>query len=410
MKTFALLITYFLSLASFAQTASIEELDKDRVALIVRAFNERPDQLIAPLTAESVKLKSGTGRVDVNKKAKFSYYIQVEFPDDPKSKIFLVPMATSRFTPTYYQTDEWWDAHKHEKPMPRQPMNEVAAFLDEMKLSSNPDVLIIDPSLPTTIRAPLQQYLLAFYLHKYAVDGVLTLYRGAERENETEMWEKGQRPAGVRYWTPTANYAWRYARKNLSFVEDLVNGKAPLLKFEVPVEDFKSMVDRKWPRLTLGTELTKNAHNSFDSQGRFLDHLARGADFLGEGQFGVEFEVRSNKAGADDMQKYYKGTISISELAADRIKVIQEATKRLQAQHPEEVEKLRKQADERIKTIKTEEQLLLLVQKGGPKDQINKLKSELSRSSEITNIDGFSMDHWLSTRTPSKRMCRAVHL
>lgn len=385
-------------------------MDIARQELIVQAFNQKPEALIAPLTKESVKIKNGVGRVDVNKKAKFSYYIQTENSADPTSKITLIPMATSRFTPTYYQTDEWWDAHKNEKPMPKQPMEEVEAFLKEMKLNSNPDVLIIEPVTSKIQRIPLQQFLLQIYLTKYAKDGVITLYRGAERVGETEKWEAGDRPSGVRYWTPTANYGWRYARKNLNFVEELVNDKAPLLKFEVPVHEFQSMVDRKWPRLTLGTELTKNAHNSFDYSGQFKDHLAGNADFLGEGQYGVEFEIRSNRAGADDMQRFYKGTISIFELAADRIRVIREATKRLQAQRPHEAEELGKKADERVKTIQTEARILLLVKHKGSIEKINKLRSELGPARELTNIDGFSLQNWLDTKLPKGKYCRSAHL
>lgn len=393
MKKLISVLSFVLPLISFPALAQ-SDLDQQRIRLIVNAFNEKSEQLIEPLSLADVKVRNGVGRADVNKKAKFSYFVQTENSQDPQSKIILIPMATSRFTPTYYQTDEWWDAHKNENPMPRQPMDEVSGWLKEMKLTSNPDVLIIDPENEKTIRRPLQEFLLEHYIKKHSKNGKITVYRGAERAGEADQWNSGQRPKSVRYWTPTANYAWRYARKNLNFVEELVAGKAPLLKFEIPENDFKEMVLRRWPRLTLGTELTKKAHDSFDSSGVFKDHLASGADFLGEGTFGVEFEIRSNKSGADDMLKYYKGTIGIAELAADRIRVIQQATARSIQQRPQEKVQLSKLADQRIENIKAEAQLLLLIQNKGSLKEIQEAASLVSRP-EMTNIDGFSLSAYV---------------
>ena len=386
-------LSLFLSSGAGAQT--LQELDSKRIEWIVKAFNQKPEALVEPLKPELVKLVNGVGRADVNKKAKFSYYVQTEKPADPMSKIVLIPMATSRFTPTYYQTDEWWDAHKDQKPMPRQPMEEVTAWLNEMKLTSNPDVLILQPDSGAMTRKPLQELLLEHYLAKYAVNGKITLYRGAEREGEAGQWEAGQRPASVRYWTPTANYAWRYARKNLNFVQELVAGRAPLLKFEIPVSDFKEMVLRRWSRLTLGTELTKKAHDSFDSGGVFRDHLAGGADFLGEGTFGVEFEIRSNRSGADEMKEYFKGTIGVAEIAEDRIRVIRQATARVQLQRPQESEELEKRADIRVNQIRLEARLLLLLQNKGEARLIQSMAAQINRP-EITNIDGFSLAGFVS--------------
>lgn len=419
MRAIILFASLFFVLRIFAEESTVRQMDQKRAELIVRAFNDKPENLVEPLTLESIKIVDGVGRIDVNKKAKLSYYIQTEAAADPQSRIFVIPMATSRFTPTYYQTDEWWDAHKNEKPMPRQPMEEVAAWLKEMKLTSNPDVLIFAPGTLDVSRIPLQKFLLQAYVERYAKNGMITLYRGAERENETEAWESKQRPKGVRYWTPTANYAWRYARKNLSFIEDLVRGQAPLLKFQVPVSDFQSMVSRKWPRLTLGTELTKHAHESFDHYGKFQDHIAGGADFLGEGVFGVEFEVRSNRSGADQMAAYYKGTISIEELAEDRIRVIQEATKRLQAQRPQENEELRRAAAQRLQTINNEAELLHLLKNKGSSQRIRELLGKLEGRSEITKVDGFSLKSFVEKKlaeggfdqkvTPLRKSCRAIY-
>jgi len=383
-------------------------LDPVRAEWIMKAFNQVPEQLHELLTLDSVKINGGIGRVMVNKKAKFAYYIQIENPMDPNSPILLIPMATSRFTPTYYQTDEWWDAHKDIKPMPRQPMDEVQAWLEEMKLTSNPDVLIVRPDSNQVERIPLQKYLLDIYVTKYAKSGKITVYRGAEKENEPDLWEKNQRPPGVRYWTPTANYAWRYARKNLKFIELLVEGKAPLLKFEVPVADFRSMTERRWPRLTLGTELTKNAHNSFDSMGKFMDHLASPqADYMGEGQYGVEFEIRSNKAGADDMSRYYQGMIGIQELADDRSKVILQTLKRLKTQRPTEAAQLEQATNVRIKTIQVEAEILLAIQKNEPSQKIADLIAGFS-GGELTRIDGFNFKNWASQKLNQQMVAKAA--
>ena len=123
MKTIALLSFVAIGLASVLASAQVTssqvaEYDRDRAAKIIEAFNQKPESLIAPLTAASVRLVGGVGRVDVNPKAKFSYYAQTEEATNPHSKILLIPMATSRFTPTYYQTDEWWDAHNDQKRLP----------------------------------------------------------------------------------------------------------------------------------------------------------------------------------------------------------------------------------------------------------------------------------------------------
>lgn len=423
---FSILTVFFAVSTAIAQN-SIAEIDADRVKMIVDAFNQRPETLIEPLTNDGVRLKNGVGRADVNKKAKFSYYVQTENPSDSMSKITLIPMATSRFTPTYYQTDEWWDAHKDQKPMPRQPMEEVAAWLTEMKLTSNPDVLTIDPKTKLVHRQPLQEFLLNHHLNKYVRNGKITVYRGAERAGEADHWNSGQRPASVRYWTPTANYAWRYARKNLGFVSELLDGKAPLLTFDVPVEDFKAMVMRRWPRLTLGTELTKKAHESFDREGVFKDHLAGGKDFLGEGTYGVEFEIRSNRAGADDMLRYYRGTIGIEELASDRIRVIREATERTIRQRPEEKQALDQQAEQRIKTIQDEARVLLLLKNKGDVEEIHSAVRRIQYG-EMTQIDGFSLsqlaedrirqggfgqafdvEKMIQTKVRNIKMCRSIH-
>ena len=267
--------------SSLVQAQSIEQV---RTELILKAFNDKPQDLIRPLVATDIELGRIDGRIDVNEKAKFSYFLNIDRMTDINSPMTLIPMATSRYTPTYYQTDEFWEANKEAMakakadgtPGPKQDMNEVEAWLKEMKLSTNPDVIFIDPVLNKIERTPLQTFLFDHYKKNYVKDGYITLFRGAEKQGEFQSWSKGEVPRGVRYWTPTANYAWRYARKNTNFIDELVAGEAPLFKFKIPVAEFEAMVMRTWPRLTLGTELTKSAHRSFDSGKQFTDDLTNG--------------------------------------------------------------------------------------------------------------------------------------
>jgi len=408
MKFLIPLLIMIISLFAQAQSP-----DDARRLLILEAFNQRKEFLVEPLTLEDIQIKNGVGRVDVNKKAKFSYYIQTEEPSNPQSKITLIPMATSRFTPTYYQTDAWWDAHKDMKPMPRQPMEEVAAWLKEMKLSTNPDVLILNPGSAVKVqRQPLQDFLLQHYLRHYAKDGKIVIYRGAERANESQEWQAGRKPKGVRYWTPSALYAWRYARKNKNFIQDLLAGNSPLLKFEIPVADFIAMTKGRWPKLTLGTELPKSTHVGFASSGEMRDHLAGHSPFLGEGRMGVDFEIRSNSAGASAMTKYFAGPASIEDIASDRIRIIETATARLIKQTPEKTEQLNKSAEERIRTIEIEKNILLLLQSAPRSEEIPKLASQISRP-EITNIDYFNLNSFIveaKAKAPASVSCKAAHL
>lgn len=393
----AALLTVFLLFHFSTLFAQTSDLNKQRIALVVNAFNEQPDKLIEPLKEENVRIVDGSGRADVNKKAKFSYFIQIENPSDANSRILLIPMATSRFTPTYYQTDEWWDKHKDEKPMPRQPMDEVQKWLQEMKLSSNPDVIVIQPGEKIN-RLQLREFLLTEQIERFSENGKVTLFRGAERDGEKELWEKGERPKGARYWTPTANYAWRYARKKSDFIPRLVDGTAPLFKFEVPSNDFKAMALRRWPRLTFGTELTKKAHESFDRNGKFLDHLANNTEYLGEGTLGVEIEVRSNRSGANDMIRFYKGSVTIEDLANDRIHVLERARKRMISQRPNEKDAISRDIEARIATVEAEAELLLrLKTKTGSETELREILSRINRR-ELTNIDSFDLNSYVSQK------------
>lgn len=389
---------YFFSLSVHAQS-----IEQTRTDLILKAFNDKPQDLIRPLVATDIELGRIDGRVDVNEKAKFSYFLDIKRMSDVNSRMTLIPMATSRYTPTYYQTDEFWEANKEAmaqakaegKPGPKQDMNDVAVWLQEMKLSTNPDVITIDPAINKIERTPLKKFLFDHYKNNYAKDGYITLFRGAEKQGEFQSWSKGEVPRGVRYWTPTANYAWRYARKNTNFIDELVAGEAPLFKFKIPVAEFEDMVMRTWPRLTLGTELTKSAHRSFDSSKQFTDDLTSGQAYLGEGHYGVEFELRSNRAGAQDMVKYFKGAVTIADLAQDRINVLKLTAQRLSEKNPENKTQIEASFDGRIQRVQSEEKVISGIINKIPSAELNKLLASMpSGSAEITNIVGVHFESW----------------
>jgi hypothetical protein len=380
-------ILFLFSLIVFADP----NLDQMRAQKIVDALNASATEWTEQIKIENVKIKNGVGRVDVNTKAKFSYYIFTEFPNDPHAKIILIPMATSRYTPTYYQTDEWWDEHKNEieearrkgTPAPRQNMDEVEQWLKEIKLSTNPWVFEITESIKKT---RLQSFLLDYYLRFYSKDGVITLYRGGEKPGELEIWTKGETPRGVRYWTPTAAYAWRYARKNRSYSDDLIDKKVPLFKFEIPEEAFRQMVERRWPRLILGTELTKRVHDQFDSAGEFIDQLKENEPYLGEGRLGLEFEIRSNRAGAQEMAQYFKGPIEIREFLTDRIHLVRLTAERRKKQNPENKSAIQHWAEKRITDLINEAHAIELMQKKGSIDSVRAALAKVD-SVELSNND-----------------------
>ncbi|MFZ3230627.1 MAG: hypothetical protein WA160_10520 [Pseudobdellovibrio sp.] len=389
----------------FAQ--SQDEVTQKRSQIILNAFNSRLDQLIEPLELGDIQLGAYDGRIVVNKKSKFTYYVQIEEAMNIDSKITLIPMSTSRFTATYYQTNDWWDAHKAEideakrngTPAPRQDIDEVATWLKEMKLDTNPDVLVIHPKVNKVERTPLNDFLLEVYLKNFVENGKVVLYRGAEKPNELDAWSKGVAPRGIRYWTPTANYAWRYARKNTQFLDLLLDNDTPLFRFEIPTEKFKAMVQSKWRQLTLGTELTKNAHQIFDRSNYFGDHLYSGDPFLGIGVYGVEFELRSNKSGAQEMAKYFKRVATISDLANDRIRVLESAKSRLQRQIPEKYElKYKAIMEIRISTVRQEANILQALVDHKSETQIFDLSRQVMGRSEIASIDGLNFASWVSSK------------
>lgn len=395
------------TLLFFSLYVQAQDLNSQRVQWILNTFNSKPDSLIEPLTQDQIELGDYEGRVMVNKKAKLSYYIHIEEKSNSQSKITLIPMATSRFAPNYYQTDEWWEKHKNEKPMPKQDPTVVLSWLNEMKLSTDPDVVVIEPAQNNHSRISLKEYLLNVYLENFVENGKVILYRGAEKPFELDSWKKRQMPNGIRYWTPTANYAWRYARKNKDFLDLLIKNQTPLFRFEIPVADFKEMVLRRWPLLTLGTELTKNAHSIFNSQKYFGDHLFSSQPYLGIGNLGVEFEVRSNRAGALQMVNYFVRAATIDDLAQDRTRVLKQAKLRLAKQ--KDSTESDAQFDKRIEAVETERQLLKAIIDQKPHPHFQELLSRLSQlGSELTLIDGVQIKSWAQKQFVTIGSCRDV--
>jgi hypothetical protein len=407
-------IISLLFIGSLVQAQSIEQTRTD---LILKAFNAKPQDLIRPLVATDIELGRIDGRVNVNEKAKFSYFLDIQHTSDAQSRMTLIPMATSRYTPTYYQTDEFWEANKDAMAKakadgttgPKQDMNEVEAWLKEMKLSTNPDVIAIDPATNKIERTPLQKFLFEQYKNNYVKDGYITLFRGAEKQGEFQSWSKGEVPRGVRYWTPTANYAWRYARKNTNFLDELVAGQAPLFKFKIPVKQFEAMVMKAWPHLTLGTELTKSAHRSFDSARQFTDDLTNGQAYLGEGHYGVEFELRANRSGAAEMVQFFKGAVTIQDLVQDRTNVLKLTRHRLLEKNPENKTSIESLFDLRIKRIETEGKILSGIMNKIPAAELNKMLSEMPYgSAEITNIVGVNFNSWARNKINQMAAAEAI--
>lgn len=354
------LLIIFCSFASWAQGTSHRDQQRDTV---LKALNSRPEQWLQPVRPEQVHLQGAQGRVDVNPQVKFSYFAQLATPASAQTAMTLIPLATSRYTPTYYQTDEWWDAHKTEieearklgRPLPKQDEAEVEAWLPANKLSTNP--LVFHVSETSIQTQPLQEFLSSHLLEKYTQDGFVVLYRGGEKDGELQAWQSGSRPRGARYWTPTANYAWRYARKNKDFLEKLIKSQAPLFVFKIPIADFKQMTQARWPQLTLGTELTKNAHQAFDQGRGFQDHLYR-AEYLGEGDYGVEIEIRANSSGSQKMVRYFKGAVTVENLVADRIQVLSRSAARKASQFPERAQGIIEAAERRVQRTLAEGRIL----------------------------------------------------
>ncbi|MBC7458407.1 MAG: hypothetical protein H7235_09025, partial [Bdellovibrionaceae bacterium] len=166
-------------------------------------------------------------------------------------------------------------------------------------------------------------------------------------------------------------------------------------KFKVPLAEFEAMVVRTWPHLTLGTELTKSAHRSFDSGKQFTDDLTNGQAYLGEGHYAVEFELRSNRAGAQEMVKYFKGAVTIHDLAQDRMNVLNLTAKRLIEKTPENKSQIETSFNIRVKRVQFEEKIISGIINKISSVELKKMLNEMpSGSAEITNIAGVNFASW----------------
>ena len=363
--------------------------DELRKAAIQRALPE--------VDAARIMIRNGQGKIDADPEHKLSYFLFTENPRDPASRTVVIPMATSRFDVYNYQTDEWWDAHKAEieaarrngTPVPRQDPAEVRAYLRDKGLSTNPDVLSIDPQGGAATRTPLREFLLQEYMERFTgPDGKVALYRGAEKPGELASWERGEFPRGVRYWTPDANYAWRYGRKSPDFIENLLKGDAPVFEYRVPKEEFVRLA--RGGHLILGTELTKRVHDRFAMTGKFDDQL-NGFDYLGEGKYGLEFEARAARVARQSFARYFTGAVDIDNMADQRIRLIREGTHRLATQRPEEAQALETLARTRIAKVEAERKALKLARDGASLEEREAALAAfraISTPAEITLIDG----------------------
>ncbi|MCM2322400.1 MAG: hypothetical protein NDJ90_03970 [Oligoflexia bacterium] len=346
------------------------------------------------VSLERIRLQNGQGKVDADPKNKLSYYLFTADPSSPSSRTLAIPMATSRFDAENYQTDEWWDAHKLEiekarregTPVPRQDREEVRRWLRQNGLSVNPDVVSVDPRTGAATKKELREFLLDEFLERFTEGDSVVLYRGAEKAGELDAWKSGTIPRGVRYWTPDANYAWRYARKSETFLEELVEDRAPLLKFKVPRQEFIDGVQRG--HIVLGTELTKNAHQSFEKSGKFQDHLANGADYLGEGKYGLEIEVRPRRPSRMQFNRYFVGAISVDELAQARARQIESGTARLLRQEPARAAELEALKASRFAMVEAERKLLSLIRTRANAEEIEAaIRALPDGTAEIANVD-----------------------
>lgn len=353
--------------------------DDARKKLIMKALPNIPE--------ENIKIKNGMGRVDSNKNFKMSYYIRTINPQDPMSKVQLIPMATSRYDRYNYNTDEWWDkygeARMRGEKVPHEDADQVAKFLRDNNLSTNPDVHVLQANAkPKTTK--LKDFLLDRYLEMYGDGKDVILYRGIGKMEELNVWRSGITPRGVRYWTPNANYAWRYARKRENFITNLITDNTPIVKFKIPKNEFIQMVNRN--EVVLGTELPKSAHRIFDSSGEFGDSLY-GSSYLGDGKLGVEHEIRFRRRGREKIAQYFVGAVDPTDLGRERILTLKEGYARLVDAKPAESQKLIQEMNERIGRVQAEMEVLGMMDQDFPHERVVDKFNTLSGTDELINND-----------------------
>lgn len=377
--------------------------DEIRKKMIMEALPNVPES--------NIIIKNGAGRVVSNKEFKMSYYIRTINPQDPMSKVQLIPMATSRYDRFNYNTDEWWDkygeARMRGEKVPHEDADEVAKFLKKNNLSTNPDVHILQANQKSK-SVKLKDFLLERYLEMYSEGKDVVLYRGIGKMEELGVWRTGTVPRGVRYWTPNANYAWRYARKRENFITNLISDNAPIVKFKIPKEEFVEMVRRN--EVVLGTELPKSAHQIFDSAAEFGDNL-NGLSYLGDGKLGVEHEIRFRKRGREKLPKYFVGAVTPSDLGIERIKTLNEAYARLIDSKPAQAEKLIAEMNSRIIRVKAEMEILGMMDQNIPHDRVmEKFNALAGGGDEIIHNDFERLASVLNTYSETSQCFSAFKL
>lgn len=367
--------------ASFAFSQSYDELRKIVVAEILG------------VSPQGVKIKNGIGKVDASSEFKMSYFIQSEVNANPASKMYIIPMATSRYDKYNYHTDDWWDKYGADaaagKSVPPEDPEEVSDFLDKNGLSTNPDVYIVeDLEKKSFKKLKLQDFLANEYIKKYSVFEDVYIFRGAAKSSEVDEWRNakgvyGMYPRGVRYWTPDVTYAWRYARKRDTFLADSLAGNSPLLQFRVPKTEFMHMVQKG--QLILGTELPKSVHSGFENTGRFVDVIFPDKEYLGEGRFGVEYEIRANRTARNMMSKYFEGPITFKTLYRLRELQIENAASRIVRNEPNRSAEIIEWVQKKQKTLKLEFEIA----EASQGKNLNKLKDLLLQldSKDMFNVD-----------------------
>lgn len=360
----------------------------------------RLHELFPNVPTSQIQIRNGQGRVTVDPVHQFCYFVFTPRPTDPGSKTLLIPMATSRFGPGSYQTQDFWKLNKGRileakskgLPVPREDPAIVSRYLSEHGLSTNPFVYEWTPSGPQNIR--LKDFLLDALLSRNH-DQDLILYRGGERAGELHEWKRRAFPRGARYWTPDATYAWRYARKDPKFLDRLVDGEAPLFKFRVSKADLKTWVDQDL--LTFGTEMTAKAHAALERHGQFEDHLFGDRPYLGSIEWGVEIEARLEKPLALKMPDYFAGPITIDEMVVSRSQQLESGYLRQSNQDPGAAAALKAELEAKLHSLKQEQVFLHHIARDEFDEARNVLGRGISRR-QITNVDGVELESWMEMR------------
>jgi len=253
---------------------------------------------------------NGQGRLDLKNG---SYYIF-----SPNAKItYIIPLATSR---------------SDQKAHP-------------------PIVYIFKNDLIKPIEEPLAEFLLKEIFRKHAREGMLDLYRGAERDDERQDWERGFAARGARYWTPSIDYAWRYARRQKTFLADTANNQSPILHFRISLQDLERQV--RSGKLILGAELPAHVHKLLESGRGFIDHLTGNRLYLGFPEWGMEIEIHSGRERSLFVNGY-KRPVTWTEMVKSRENQIQLGYERAVHQWPDRQKALESERDARLKQIAEE--------------------------------------------------------